>query len=126
MHKKLKLKTLSEKVEKIAKMINMTSNSTNLTHFMLYDHRDEENDAKMKEWADKNCYEEITEDHHDRYMQFEQILNTFNCTFATLGLIGNILSVMVLCRKEMRKNCFSQLLIGKKKENQTFLREGNI
>ena len=88
----------------------MTSNHTNSSHFLLYGH-DEDEKWKM-EWGEKYCYEELTRYHQERYMQFERIMNTFNCTFATLGLIGNILSIMVLCRKEMRKNCFSQLLIG--------------
>ena len=88
----------------------MTSNHTNSSHFLLYGH---DEDEKWKKWGEKYCYEELTRDHQERYMQFERIMNTFNCTFATLGLIGNILSIMVLCRKEMRKNCFSQLLIGK-------------
>ena len=101
----------------------MTSNNTNSSHFLLYDHNEDE---KWKEWGQKYCYEELTKDHHERYMQFEQILNTFNCTFATLGLIGNILSIMVLCRKEMRKNCFSQLLIGKKKKNRHYLILKNV
>ena len=98
------------RIEKIWKMINMTSNHTNSSHFLLYGH---DEDEKWKEWGEKYCYEELTRDHQERYMQFERIMNTFNCTFATLGLIGNILSIMVLCRKEMRKNCFCQLLIGK-------------
>lgn len=88
----------------------MTSNHTNSSHFLLYGHDEDEYWAK---WGEKYCYEELTREHQERYMQFERIMNTFNCTFATLGLIGNILSIMVLCRKEMRKNCFSQLLIGK-------------
>ena len=103
-------------------MRNMISNHTNSSHFLLYDDKDNEDAVKLKKWAEKYCYEELTKSHHEAYMQFETILNTFNCTFATLGLIGNILSIMVLCRKEMRKNCFSQLLIGKQSRYKVCLK----
>jgi len=29
-----------------------------------------------------------------------------------IGIIGNIISIAVLSRKELRKSCFNQLLIG--------------
>ena len=41
-----------------------------------------------------------------------------NATVSLLGVVGNILAVVVLLSKDMRKNCFSQLLIGK--ENAAF------
>jgi len=34
-----------------------------------------------------------------------------------LGLIGNILSIVVLSRKDLRKSCFNQLLIGKSEQS---------
>ena len=35
-----------------------------------------------------------------------------NAIVSLLGVVGNILAVVVLLSKDMRKNCFSQLLIG--------------
>ena len=89
----------------------MVSNHTNSSHILLYDDR-EINDIHEKEWGEKHCYGPMINMTH--FDQFEKVVGGyFNCTFGTLGLIGNILSILVLCRKEMRKNCFSQLLIGK-------------
>ena len=92
----------------------MISNRTNASHILLYDDR-EINEGDWKEWAEANCYGNMTRSHKDTFIRFEKVVGGyFNCTFGTLGLIGNVLSILVLCRKEMRKNCFSQLLIGKK------------
>ena len=95
---------------------SMISNDTNSSHLLLYDDSKEMNDTgedAWSEWAEENCYGDMTESHEATFMQFETIVGGyFNCTFGTLGLIGNVLCIMVLCQKEMRKNCFSQLLIG--------------
>ena len=34
-------------------------------------------------------------------------------TVSLLGVMGNALAIIVLLGKDMRKNCFSQLLTGK-------------
>ena len=72
------------------------------------------NDTAWQEWLNEHCYGEMSDEQEAAFLMFEKIVGGyFNCTFGTLGLIGNVLSIIVLCRKEMRKNCFSQLLIGK-------------
>ena len=43
-----------------------------------------------------------------------------NCVFGFVGLIGNIVSIAVLSRKELRKSCFNQLLIGKWRSSGPF------
>ena len=47
------------------------------------------------------------------FYEFERSMAYANATVSLLGVIGNILAVVVLLSKDMRKNCFSQLLIGK-------------
>ena len=66
-----------------------------------------------KKWLEENCYGDMTLSEEGNFIRFEKVVGGYCiCTFGTLGLLGNLLSIMVLCRKDMRKNCFSQLLIG--------------
>ena len=63
---------------------------------------------------DESCYGRMSEAQMDTFYLYEAIIGGYlNCLIGTLGLIGNIVAIVVLSQKEMRKNCFSQLLIGK-------------
>ena len=69
---------------------------------------------EVNETVMESCYGKMSDAQTSMFLQFERIVGGYlNCSVGTLGLIGNVLSIIVLCRKEMRKNCFSQLLIGK-------------
>lgn len=89
---------------------NLFSNHTNASHLLIYDTSDING---HKKWLEENCYGDMTLSEEGNFIRFEKVVGGYCiCTFGTLGLLGNLLSIMVLCRKDMRKNCFSQLLIG--------------
>ena len=95
----------------------MIANNANLSDFVDQNYLYLEagmNITDGKEWVSEYCYGVMSDEQQQTFWQFQKIVGGyFNCIFGSLGLVGNILSIMVLCRKEMRKNCFSQLLIGK-------------
>ena len=89
---------------------NLFSNHTNASHLLIYDTSDING---HKKWLEENCYGDMTPSEEGKIIRYEKVVGGYCiCTFGTLGLLGNLLSIMVLCRKDMRKNCFSQLLIG--------------
>ena len=89
---------------------NLFSNHTNASHLLIYDTSDING---QKKWLEENCYGDMTPSEEGKIIRYEKVVGGYCiCTFGTLGLLGNLLSIMVLCRKDMRKNCFSQLLIG--------------
>ena len=89
---------------------NLFSNHTNSSHLLIYDTSDING---QKKWLEENCYGDMTPSEEGKIIRYEKVVGGYCiCTFGTLGLLGNLLSIMVLCRKDMRKNCFSQLLIG--------------
>ena len=59
-----------------------------------------------------NCYDHLNEGQTQDFFKFERAVAYSNCTIGAMGLLGNLLAIFVLFGKEMRKNCFSQLLIG--------------
>ena len=60
------------------------------------------------------CYEWMNEDETAAFHAFERNLGGYAlCIVGLLGITGNLLNLVVLSHKEMRTNCFNQLLIGK-------------
>jgi len=47
---------------------------------------------------------------YDQYMQFSMVMGLLLIVFGCLGLVGNILSIIVLNTKDMKSNCFNNLL----------------
>ncbi len=65
--------------------------------------------------TDVGCYEHLDREQNDRFMAYERVVGGYCMTaVAAAGLVGNLLSLIVLSRKEMRQknNCFNNLLIG--------------
>ena len=60
------------------------------------------------------CYESLTNEESSNFLLYERIVGGYcNCFVGLVGLVGNLLSVLVLSQKEMQKNnCFNKLLIG--------------
>ena len=58
------------------------------------------------------CFEKLTPPQEEDYFQFERSMCYANSLVILLGIVGNVLAVIVLLSKDMRKNCFSQLLTG--------------
>ena len=58
------------------------------------------------------CFKQIDVNQTEDYFEFERSMAVCNASVCFLGVVGNILAVVVLLSKDMRKNCFSQLLTG--------------
>lgn len=60
------------------------------------------------------CYAHLHPDTQASFLQYEAIVGGYcNCIVGFLGLMGNLLSIIVLSQREMQKNnCFNKLLIG--------------
>jgi hypothetical protein len=69
--------------------------------------------------TDVGCYEHLNQEQNERFLRYEVIVGGYcNVAVALVGFVGNLLSLVVLFRKEMRQknNCFNSLLIGKSRD----------
>ena len=63
---------------------------------------------------DDQCYPMRTAEETTIFFNYEKMVGLWgNICVGILGLLGNLVNVVVLGQKDMRKNCFNQLLIGK-------------
>ena len=68
----------------------------------------------FEDQVDDDCYAKTTEEQTEMFYHFEKMVGLWgNICVGIIGLIGNLINVIVLGQKDMRKNCFNQLLIGK-------------
>ncbi|XP_059079572.1 uncharacterized protein LOC131877799 isoform X2 [Tigriopus californicus] len=60
------------------------------------------------------CYDNLDEGQRKQFLIYESIVGGYcNCIVGIIGLLGNVLSLVVLGQKEMqRNNCFNKLLIA--------------
>lgn len=67
------------------------------------------------------CYQHLDAGQRKQFLIYESIVGGYCiCIVGIIGLIGNVLSLVVLGQKEMqRNNCFNKLLIGKIRGNST-------
>ena len=64
--------------------------------------------------VDDQCYPMRTAAETATFFNYEKMVGLWgNICVGILGLFGNLVNVVVLGQKDMRKNCFNQLLIGK-------------
>ena len=78
-------------------------------NFTSYEHNFEPFDDE-----DDDCYADSTPEQEELFFHFEKMVGLWgNICVGIIGLIGNLINVVVLGQKDMRKNCFNQLLIGK-------------
>ena len=59
------------------------------------------------------CFEPLTLNQTDDFYEFERSMAYATAILSFAGVVGNVLAVVVLLSKDMRKNCFSQLLTGR-------------
>ena len=95
----------------------MNETDTKVTDgYVLYDPSDNSSIANPSHNGTShgaNCYGTLESIDRETFLTYDKILGGyFICIIGGLGLIGNTLSILVLLHKEMRKNCFSQLLMG--------------
>ena len=66
--------------------------------------------------AELGCYELLRDEDKSTFFQYEELVGGYcNCIVGFLGLVGNVLSIVVLSQREMQKNnCFNKLLIGER------------
>ena len=71
------------------------------------------NEFIIDEGESSHCYERMGPDQMVDFYAFERNLGGYAiCAVGVLGIIGNCINLGVLSHKEMRGNCFNQLLIG--------------
>ena len=65
--------------------------------------------------ATTECYPHLRKEERDSFLRYEAVVGGYcNCIVGFIGLIGNVLSLIVLSQPGMqRNNCFNKLLIGK-------------
>ena len=69
--------------------------------------------------SESGCYDELTRAQRDQFLQYEMVVGGYcNVIVGLIGLVGNILSLVVLGQQEMQKNnCFNKLLIGEEQKS---------
>ena len=64
--------------------------------------------------AEEECYDKLGPEAQEEFHIFERNLGGYAiCGVGLIGIFGNLINLGVLSHKEMRGNCFNQLLIGK-------------
>ena len=62
---------------------------------------------------DDQCYPKMTKEETASFFDYEKNVGFWgNICIGLIGIVGNFVSVVVLGQKDMRTNCFNQLLIG--------------
>ena len=99
-------------------LLNVTGDDT---YYYDYDVKNEESSAfsiskneTLLMLNESKCFPFPTGDEREAFIYYEKILGGYIIIlFGIFGLFGNLLCTITLGRKDMRKNCFNQLCIGK-------------
>ena len=93
---------------------NATFLTSNLSHFLANLVSNDYTSSDIIGIPGEKCYPKLNKYELEEFHDFERNLMGFAvCGVGLFGIIGNIINLIVLSHKDMRGNCFNQLLIGK-------------